>query len=158
MGKMFSGCEIVELAVQIEKNGKEFYTRLKALADNDEARGVFESLAKAEDRHIAVFRKIFDASCNYSPEGSFPDEYFSFMNSLASSYVFTRADKAEELIESIKTFREAVELGIELEKDSILFYEEMKRSIPESSHETVDRIIDEEKQHFKKLCDLKGGC
>ena len=40
MGKVFSGCEVVELAVQIEKNGVEFYKELAS------KKGVFRDMVE----------------------------------------------------------------------------------------------------------------
>ena len=158
MDKSFSACELVELAIQIEKNGKDFYSKLGGLADNSESRKVFEYLANAEDKHITIFEKIFKKACDYSSEGAYPEEYFTFMKSLASDYIFTQANKGEEVAQRVKTFKEAVELGIEFEKESILFYEEMKKLVPEESRGVVDKVIEEEREHFEKLCKMKGGC
>jgi len=47
MGKHFSACECVELAVNIEKNGKDFYEGLSGIAETDEAAKVFNEGAVA---------------------------------------------------------------------------------------------------------------
>lgn len=153
MTARYSACEIVELAIQIEKNGKRFYSEIKEKTDSQEARDAFDRLAKDEDEHLNVFGEIFKGACDYSPEGAYPDEYFSFMNSLASEYIFTEKNKT-----GAENYMEALDLGIKMEKDSILFYQEMKKMVPRRSRDTIDRIISEEKEHFRKLCDLKGGC
>jgi rubrerythrin len=153
MAARYSACEIVELAIQIEKNGKRFYSDIKKKTDSAEAREAFDRLAKDEDEHLKAFNEIFNGVCDYSPEGAYPDEYFSFMNSLASEYIFTEENRAVA-----ENYTEALDLGIKMEKDSILFYQEMKKMVPERSRDTIDRIITEEKGHFRKLCDLKGGC
>ncbi|MBD3296419.1 MAG: hypothetical protein GF392_03540 [Candidatus Omnitrophica bacterium] len=158
MAAKYSACEIVELAIQIEENGKRFYSDIKEMTDSSDAKEAFDHLAKAEDDHLKVFRDIFKGACDYSPEGAYPDEYFSFMNSLASEYIFTGKEKTGALSSGAKNYAEALELGIKMEKDSILFYQEMKKMVPGDSRATIDRIIREEKEHFRKLCDLKGGC
>lgn len=157
MGKTYSACEIVELGIQIEKNGKDFYRGLAARANDGGVKQVLEYLAGEEEKHIEVFREIFSSSCDYEPEKAYPDEYFSYMNSLASSYVFTEKDKGREAAEKVTDLIAGVEMGVGFEKDSILFYQEMRSHVPESSRGLVDRLIEEEKRHLRKLLDIKGG-
>ena len=49
----------------------------------------------------------------------------------------------------------AIELAISAEKDSILFYYEMKGAIPQRAQPTVNKIITEEKLHLRQLSELK---
>ncbi len=49
----------------------------------------------------------------------------------------------------------ALELGISMEKDSILFYYEMRERVARPSRVTVDRIINEEKMHLNQFSGLK---
>ena len=157
MDRRFSGCEIIELGVQIEKNGKAFYSALAKLADNSSAAAIFEYLANAEEKHIRVFREIFTSSCDYEPDGAFPDDYFAYMRSMASQYVFTQENKGEEIAKTAKSYDEGIDLGIQFEKESILFYEGMKKMLSEKDGKLVDEVIIEEKKHMRQLCDLKGG-
>ena len=50
---------------------------------------------------------------------------------------------------------QALELGIDAEKDSILFYYEMKDLMPRRFIPLVDRIIAEEKSHLQRLTEIK---
>jgi rubrerythrin len=158
MAKQFSGCEIAELGVQVEKNGKDYYMKLIDLAETEKAKSVFRDLADQEEKHIEVFRKIFDSSCNYKPEGAYPDEYFSYMNALASQYVFTQKGKGAEIASGLKNCSEGIEMGIGFEKDSILLYQQMRELVPEEDRSLVDGLIEEEKKHLARLMDLKKGC
>ena len=153
--KHFSSCEVVELGIQIEKNGRDFYNVLAESSRNAQVAEVFKYLAEQEEQHIAVFREIFNASCKYEPEGAYPEDYFSYMNTLASEYVFTQKDKGRELAKNIKSDIEAVELSIKFEEESVTFYENMKKVIPASEEETINKLIKEEKSHIKKLSDIK---
>ena len=49
----------------------------------------------------------------------------------------------------------ALELGISAEKDSILFYYEMRDIMPQRAHPTINKIIAEEKSHLIELSRLK---
>ncbi len=50
---------------------------------------------------------------------------------------------------------EALELAMGAEKDSILFYYEMKEIMPQRAQPTVNKIIAEEKSHLRQLSELK---
>ncbi len=155
MGNTFSGCEIIELGIQIEKNGKDFFFAVSEKAKNEEAKKIFHCLSMEDSKHADNFKNLFTLACNYSPEGAYPDEYFAYMNSLASSYVFTEKDKGVEIAKQAKNEKEAVEIGIRYVKDAILFYEGMKRVVADKDKKIVDNLLEEEKQHLGKLCMLK---
>lgn len=157
MGGSFSACEIVELAIQIEENGRDFYLALEDLADDPEIIKVFKYLSDAEEKHIAAFRTVFNATCSYEPGGVYPEEYFAYMNSLASQYVFTQEGKGIEMGKKVKSCEDGIDLGIKFEEESIVFYEGMKKVIPEASGEIVDKLIAQEREHLKTLIEIKGG-
>jgi len=50
----FSSCEVVELGIQIEKNGRDFYSALAGSTRNARAAEIFKYLAGEEEKHIAV--------------------------------------------------------------------------------------------------------
>ena len=158
MEKSFSGCEVVELGIQIEKNGRDFYSELASSAKEKKVIEVLEYLAEAEEKHIEVFKEIFSGMCDYSPDAVYPQEYFAYMNALASQHVFTGKDKGKEAAGKIKDYDEGIDMGIGFEKDSILFFQEMEKIVPEKDRELVEKIILEEKKHLKKLLGLKKGC
>jgi len=158
MEKFFSGCEVVELGIQIEENGRDFYTELAARTGDAEAKSVFSFLAGQEENHIATFNQIFKSTCDHNPEGAYNEEYFAYMNALASQYVFTREGAGGDIAAKVKSTEEGLDLGIKFERDSILFYQEMKNYVPEKDRKLIDGLIGEEKEHLNKLCDFRGGC
>lgn len=155
MGNLFSGSEIAEVGVQIEKNGKDFYDELTKKSKNQKAKKIFNYLSGEEEKHIKVFKKILDAVQKYEPSELYPSEYFAYMNTLASEHIFTQENKGAEIAKKTKGDKEAIELGIGFEKDSIVFYEGMKKVIPESGHKLVENLIAQEQDHLTQLCDLK---
>ncbi len=155
MANIFAGSEIVEIGIQIEKNGYDFYTVLINQSKNSQARETFEFLAGEEEKHIAVFKGMFDSLREYTPPESYPGEYFAYMSALASEYVFTQKDKGRDIAKKIKSDNEAIGLGIGFEKDSIIFYEGMKKVVPEYDLKIVDKLIEQEQHHLKMLTDLK---
>ena len=156
MTNVFAGSEIVEMGIQIEDNGKDFYGTLVEQSKNNKAKDIFKFLAGEEEKHIAAFQGILDKVHKYEPPESYPGEYFAYMNAIASEYVFTQKDKGKEIAKNAKSDKEAIELGMKFEKDSILFYEGMKKVVPENQHKVIDALIAQEKNHLFKLYELKG--
>jgi len=153
--KRFSGSDIIEIAVEIEKNGYDFYTRLTRQLRDAKAREAFAFMADEEKKHIEDFKNILGAVIKYDPCEAYPQEYFSYLNSIASEYVFTKKDELKERMANIGTDKEAIDFSLGLEKDSILFYEEMKKIVPEKDKALIDSIISQEKGHVEKLWGLR---
>jgi rubrerythrin len=155
MGNIFAGSEIVEIGIQIEKNGRDFYNALVRQSKNPAALRIFKYLAGEEEKHIAVFQNILSKTERYEPIGLDADQYFAYMNALASGYIFTQKDKGEEIAKKIKSDKEAVDVGIGFEKDSIIFYEGMKKTVPDYDQKIVDGLIAQEQTHLMQLIELK---
>ncbi|MDD5432579.1 MAG: ferritin family protein [Candidatus Omnitrophica bacterium] len=156
MGNIFAVSEIVEIGIQIEKNGKDFYNALSNRLDNAKIRDVFKYLAGEEEKHIVVFQKILGGIEKYEPVESFPGENLSYINALASEYIFTKKDKGVEAAKNLKTDKEAVDKGVEFEKDSIVFYEGMKKLIPDYDIKVIEELIKQEQSHLLQLLELKS--
>jgi len=157
MGNVFAGAEIVEMGIQIEKNGRDFYDTLVDQSKSQEAKDLFKYLSGEEEKHIAVFQSILNSLSGYTPAESYPGEYIAYMNSLASEYVFTQKDKGAEIAKNTKSDKEAIDLGVKFEKDSIVFYEGMEKVVLDRDHKVIDELIAQEKIHLAKLTELKGN-
>jgi len=157
MGIFFSVSEVVQMGIQIEKNGKDFYSRVAELAKTEKVKEAFLFLEGEEEKHIKVFKEILSGVEKYEPPESYPEEYFSYLKALSEDYVFTKEKMGEEMARRSRDEREAIEAGIGFEKDSILFYQEMKNLVKRETHEIINRLINEEKKHLTKLYQLKTG-
>ena len=56
---------------------------------------------------------------------------------------------------SIKSDKEAIDKAIGFEKDSIIFYEGMKKVVPDYDKKTVDALIIQEQDHLRRLIRMK---
>lgn len=157
MGNIFSGSEVVQIGIQIEQNGRDFYNILSGQSKNAKIKEVFSLLAGEEEEHIKVFQGILDKTDKYDPQGLDADQYYAYMNSLASESVFTQKDKGKEIAAGIKSDKEAIEVGIGAEEGSIVFYEGVKKLVPDYDAKVVEAVIVQEKAHLKKLLGLKAG-
>ncbi len=155
MGNIFAASEVVEIGIQIEKNGRDFYNVLATQAKNSKAQDIFQYLAEQEEKHIAVFQKILDKAGKYEPQGLDADQYYAYMNTLASESVFTKENKGKGIAQQIKNDKEAIDMGISAEKDSIVFYAGIKKVVPEYDQKMIDEVIAQEQGHLEQLLNLK---
>jgi len=155
MGNIFGAGEVAELAVQIEMNGKDFYTALAGRLPNPKVRDIFTYLAAQEERHMAVFQEMRGHLHRYEPPESYPGEYISYMRALAAEHVFAQRGKGKEIGGRVASEREAVDLGIGFENDSIVFYTGMTRVVPDHDHPVIEAIIAEERKHLAQLREMK---
>ncbi len=155
MAIFFSGSELVNIAIGIERNGLAFYQSLVEKEKSVMARGAYKYLAEMEEKHIKTFQGMLDTVGEYKPPETYTEEYQLYLKALVDSAVFTDDKVAREMAEKVTSSAEAIQIALGAEKDSILYYSEMRNLVRERDREVVDRIIEEEKSHLKQLSDLK---
>jgi len=155
MVNVFSASEVVEMGIRIEENGRDFYNGVSDLSKSPDAKQVFKLLASEEKDHIKRFENILSNVKKYEPSEAYPNEYFAYIKSLSGEHVFTKEKRGSEIAKKIKTEPEAIELGIGFEKDSILFYQEMKKFVLEPEQGIIEKLLEEEKRHLRMLVELR---
>jgi rubrerythrin len=151
----FTGGEIIEVAIQIEKNGLYFYRSLAGILDQDDIIELFLHLAGEEEKHIKSFNSLYESLKDYKPEIADEEEYYSYIKMFADMNVFTKKEGLENMIGKIHKKEDALNMAISFEKDSILFFAEIKDMVKTSQKEAVDNLINQEKEHLKKLMAMK---
>lgn len=157
MSDKFSIQEIVEIAIEIEKNGFAFYRSLRESAKTSHLRDLFSYLAEEEKKHITRFQEIMDSVGSYQiSEIYYATQYMGYMKELADGRVFKSDISASEIAERAKTPREAVDIAIGFEKESVLFLHEMWHLVSETDRKTVQKLLDEERDHIRRLAAIKA--
>ena len=155
MSITFSGSELINIAIGIERRGIAFYDIMTKSTENAAARDVFQYLADMERQHIQIFQGMLDEANKYQPSETYTGEYAAYLQALVDNAVFTDDMVTSEMATQADSDIAAIELAITAEKDSILFYYEMKDIMPQRAQPTVNKIIAEEKSHLKQLSELK---
>ena len=155
MSIVFSGSELIDIAIGIEKQGIVFYDVMARSTEQAIARDLFMHLAEAERDHAETFRSMLAAVEKYTPPEDKVREYGDYINALVKNAVFTDEMATNELATHLDSEIEAVDIGISAEKDSILFYYYMKEVLPPTTVPVLEKILNEEKQHLSQLNELK---
>ena len=160
MPYVLHGEDVVEVGLKIEQNGRKFYTKVAELSKTADIRELFGFLAVQEQRHIEQFRAIMRSGGSYRPPEAIAEEQMAYVRALASMFVFTPDFPPEYAAVQAQTPEAAIEIGINVEKDSILFYRNVEDYVPPKEAETVRELRRQEETHLRilteKLSLLRG--
>jgi len=149
--KFLSDSEVITVAMNLEEEGAKFYEEAAKISKNKETKDIFSRLKKEEDEHYKTFKELLETLPGADSKGYFDisEEISAYLNSLVDSGVFKNTPKA-----GIKQLGEAAALwiGVNAERDSILFYTQAHiASTNPQGREVLSRIIDIEKEHLVTL-------
>src|SRR3972149_9321311 len=98
MSLLFTGREMLETAIEIERNGFSFYTEL---ARAGKASFTFEHLAGQEKRHESLFQGMLDSLGQAPAPESYTGELALYIKTLASGRVFKSPQEALGLAQKL---------------------------------------------------------
>ncbi len=153
---LLSASEIFQMAIRLEENGEKFYRQMAERMEKEEMKNLFHFLADEELRHRETFTAMLSELEDYQPSSAYPDEYFTYLRSYIDGAVFSR-ERLEKELQLLEKDVDVIDFAIRRELDTILFYTELSKFLPESQAEKVKRIIEEEKRHFLKLSNAKSA-
>ncbi len=147
--------EVLAIAVQIERNGAEFYRKAAALFPEANVRGLFDMLLQWEQAHIATFTEMRDEIAKKSWErGTYDPMRVSIpaAQMKAGLAVFGIHPGSSDELTGGETREEVLRIAIGKEKDAVVFYTGLKRFVYEPDDQaTVDEVIKEEMHHIRIL-------
>ncbi|KPK64812.1 hypothetical protein AMJ83_01115 [candidate division WOR_3 bacterium SM23_42] len=147
---VFEPSEVFQFAIRIEEGGEKFYREMAEKLENAEVKTLFSALADEETKHKKTYEAMLSKIEEYEPFESYPGEYFAYLRAYADNIIFT-PKKMDEEMNKISDASTALKFAINRELDSILYYQEVKKLVPQNQRDLVDKIIDEERRHFVKL-------
>lgn len=152
---VFVAAQALGMAVQVEENGAAFYDAAAQRAEDPDLREVFEELAGLEREHRKVFEEMaqgFEPAAE--PSTSDVGDYASFLEVALDHAVFSGPDKALRLAEEADDREAALRAAMAFEKDTMLFYHDLREMVGEKDREIISDVIREEKQHLRRLVEL----
>ncbi|HBK85078.1 MAG TPA: hypothetical protein DDZ53_03500, partial [Firmicutes bacterium] len=145
----FSANEIIQLALQIEREGEAFYREAERLAKKPAAKELFANLAVAELSHAETFRRIA-AELEVSSHVYEDEEAERYLRALVAGRVFTDPRVAFDRAAQ-GDHNALISHAIGFEKETILYFYALKDTVRPEDQEMVERLIAEEKEHIKRL-------
>ncbi len=150
---MFSIREVFDLAIQIEKNGEQYYRDAMKKISNPSLSSMLEWLADEEEKHQSWFSERKETLETKGDDLELAEMSGSILQSILGDQSFSLKEADLSKIDSVEAL---IQLAIEFEKDSILFYEMIGSFIEDSeTSEKLNEIIAEENHHIELLEDFQ---
>ncbi|MCB5259317.1 MAG: ferritin family protein [Candidatus Cloacimonetes bacterium] len=150
--------EVIEFAVQIEKNGYAFYHEASKRKDLEpKAKEFIEFLRDEELNHEKTFLSLRGEAEMQDLELSADWELVSeYLKTIVDSRIFNSEDSAIKKATGAKDLLEIIDFAISFEKDTLLYFHAIKDGISNpNTNKVLRRIINEEVSHVLKLSDYK---
>lgn len=144
--------EALDIAIQMEIDGKEFYTRASRMSGNELGRKLLLSLAAEEDLHRRKFEEIYEA---ISRGEAWLEVGLPRGQGEARVTMFARAaEKLGSGIEVPANELEAIRTAMTMENESYDFYRSrMEKAGRDAERSFYEAVAAEEKEHYLVLLD-----
>ncbi len=151
---MFSIREVMDLAIQIEKNGEQYYRDAMQKISNPSLRSMIEWLADQEEEHQSWFSERKERLDTEEDGLEMEEMGSSILQGILGDQSFSLKEADLSKIEGVEAL---IQLAVEFEKDSILFYEMIGSFIEDrETSDKINEIIAEENHHIELLEDFQG--
>jgi rubrerythrin len=141
---------VLDLAVWLEKHGQDFYERASDKARDDDLKETFSALAKEERKHCAIYTDLYEMYTGKSAEGDqLLGEYGRFIHLLIKEI----SDSLS--FEEILSQEELIARALQFEKNTLIFFSEVKPLFRGKAGAIIDAICREEKRHIQQLLERR---
>jgi rubrerythrin len=156
MSGKYAGSEVLMMAVELEKKGYAFYESVVRAVKDKKARDVFQFLADEEVLHEKFFRTILKDVETKADVNPYDDiEMIHYFHSLIDRKIFPSEEEGAAMRKEIGDPAVAIRIALSLEKDAVLFFNELLNVTQKKDHDVINRIIDEERDHIRRILQLK---
>lgn len=140
--------DAITTAIQMEKDGYDFYQKAAAQTSSDMGKTIFKSLAADELLHLEVFKKLFEEQVGN-------DEWNDLVNASAKYAdvpIFPKDLKKIEGANPETNEIDALRIAMDSEQRAIEWYSEIKGKISDQKvNEILNEIIKQETNHYNIL-------
>ncbi len=147
---VFSSDEVFQMAAQLEASGQDFYQILAEECPDVRIASLARHLAQQEAEHLATFKEMRKAVASRPASRPLTWDELGFAQMMIEDRVAPTADDARRMAAE-GGFEEILDLAVQMEKDSVLFYTEVLQAMDPSDATAICKIIDEEKRHLAEL-------
>jgi len=153
---MFSAREILDFAVKIEKNAEDLYREAANKMENPQIASLLLFLADEEKRHGEWFQQRKETIKLEGDQAEMERVYGTLLRDMIGDQTFCLAEADLSRMDQVKSL---LELAVEFENDTILFYETL-HSLIDDDHVSsrLREIITDENGHIQMLKEKMPSC
>jgi rubrerythrin len=141
---------VLDMAIWLEKKGKAFYESAVTSFQDDELKSTLLFLIEQEQKHERIYKKLAE---KVSGTTDFQEELFGeygmFIRLLVSEIT-----RSLDISPSF-TREQLIQAAIRFEKDTLLYFHEIKRLFQGNNREAIEAICNEERNHIRLLMDME---
>jgi rubrerythrin len=152
----FNDLEALRISINIEKRGERFYKAAAQKLDDPDVKDMLNELAVQESEHAETFRMLYDQALEnkeyFDDSYLFDPDVSAYFYAMVESTIFPNEKEQDEVIDRIQNVKDVLKIGIQAEKESILFYTEMViYSKYVEAKDAFRKLLQEEKSHLINL-------
>ena len=141
---------VLDLAVWLEKHGQAFYEDARDAVTDPGLKETFSTLAAEEKKHCAIYTDLYELYTGKSAEGDeLLGEYGNFIRLLIKEISqFLEFD-------GVLTQEELIDRALQFEKDTLLYFNEVKPLFRGKAGALIEAVCREEKRHIQQLLERR---
>lgn len=150
MAVNFDGTKLLQTIVLNERRVAEFYRAVAYEMNDGKGKHLFEIMATDEEKHEKIYTNIM----NKLPNGGNLElsvEDAEYMNLLIETNMFEDTDDTLEKFRGRYAKADALELAEKIERDGIMFINELQNLFPDVAPKEISLVLAEEKKHLKSV-------
>jgi len=142
----------LKIALQMEKDGKEFYLKASRASRNELGSKLLKKLAAEENAHQEIFKNIYKAIKN---KNQWPDITFAPDGGKGLKTVFAAAmESVGKNYNPVPAESDAARTGMDMENKTLDFYrEQSKKTSLAAEKQFYESLAGQEYEHFLALQD-----
>jgi rubrerythrin len=148
MHETYGVADLLNTLIRLEETGARVYRELAEQAKDSSARDLFAFLSLQEAKHQKFYESLLQQQ---GFERELDEEYRQYIGVLIHNTM--------QLISAPRkgySRATAIELGIQLEKDTLLFLGEMRHAIGSYHSDQLELITNQERKHLQLLIDIRS--
>jgi len=155
MSITFNINEIFEMAETFESNGIRFYRRAAERATDEQTKKMLLNMSAMEDGHLRTFQKMREqlSKEELGPVVYDPDnQSVLYLQAMADAHGYEGRISPTEELTGNETIKQIIEIALNSEKESVLFYFGLKNLVPQNAgRDKIEAVIAEELSHITSL-------
>ena len=141
---------VLDLAVWLEKHGQAFYEKACDAATDSCLKETFAALAVEERKHCAIYTDLYQMYTGKSAEGEeLLGEYGKFIQLLIREITQSLE------FEGVLTPEELLSRALQFEKNTLLYFAEVKPLFRGKAGALIEAVCREEKRHIQQLLESR---
>ncbi len=150
MASFVNAADIIAAAIEIERRGHDFYTRVQEKVESPKDKEFFAFMAEEEKRHEEIFLDMLMRIGGLRlPADSTDQEYLDYLTALLYHHSLFVPDLEQRMAEM------PLHTAMQCEKDTLIFFIEMEDLVPEAEKAHVRACANEERSHLKMLAKIR---